>query len=189
LFWDSPDASVLFVLTQLPNGKRLILLSSDVTLTADQVIETYGKRFKIEVCFRTFVLLLGGFAYQFWLKLLDKTSRFPPNLGLADYDATAQRQIQQKVEAFERFVNLNAIVLGVLQVLALELPQSVWSGFPRWFRTLPQHGYPTEQIVRLTLQHQHPMIFSQSRPTLLLPQLLADKIGQSTPPDPLDLAA
>jgi hypothetical protein len=176
-FWDSPDARVLFVLTQLPNGKQMILLSSDIKLTGTEVIEAYGKRFKIEVCFRTLVLLLGGFAYQFWLKLLDKTVQFPSNLDLANYPSIAQRQIQQKVEAFERFVNLNAIVLGVLQVLALELPQTVWVNFPRWFRTLPEHGYPTEQIVRLTLQHQLSMIFSRSRPTLLLPQLLANKTG------------
>jgi len=175
--WDSPDATVLFVLTQLPNGKQMILLSSDVKLTGVQVIEAYGKRFKIEVCFRTFVLLLGGFAYQFWLKLMDKTTPFPPNLCLANYSSTAQHQIQQKVEAFERFVNLNAIVLGVLQLLALELPQTIWNNFPRWFRTLPEHGYPTEQIVRLTLQHQQPMIFARSRATLLLPQLIADKTG------------
>ncbi|MBW4658935.1 MAG: hypothetical protein KME15_09685 [Drouetiella hepatica Uher 2000/2452] len=32
------------------------------------------------------------------------------------------------------------------------------------------------QIVRITLQHQLLMIFPRSRPTLLLPQLLADKI-------------
>lgn len=176
-FWDSPDATVLFVLTQLPNGKRMILLSSDVKLTGAQVIESYGKRFKIEVCFRTLVLLLGGFAYQFWLKLLDKTPQFPSNLRLPDYDPAQQHQIKQKVEAFERFVNLHAITLGVLQILALELPQSIWKNFPRWFRTLPEHGYPSEQIVRLTLQHQHPLIFSRSRPPLLLPQLLADKAG------------
>lgn len=188
LFWDSPDAAVLFVLTQWPNGKRIILLSSDVTLSGGQVIESYGKRFKIEVCFRTLVLLLGGFAYQFWLKRLDKTALFPANLCLADYELAEQHQIQQKVEAFERFVNLNAIVLGVLQILALELPQTIWANFPRWFRTLPEHGYPTEQIVRITLQHQQPMIFARSRPTLLLPQLLADKIESSTRLDPLDLA-
>jgi hypothetical protein len=176
LLWDSPDAEVLFVLTQLPDGKRMILLSSDVKLTADQVIEAYAKRFKIEVCFRTLILLLGGFAYRFWLKLMDKTKLFPPNLCLADYEPVRQDQIQQKVEAFERFVNLNAIALGILQIVALELPQSIWNIFPRWFRTLPEHGYPTEQIVRLTLQHQQPMIFAHSSPTLLLHQLLADKI-------------
>jgi hypothetical protein len=175
-FWDSPNTAVLFVLTQLPNGKRMILLSSDVTLSGDQVIEAYGKRFKIEVCFRTFVLLLGGFAYQFWLKLLDKTAQFPSNLDLAHCTPTMQRQICQKVEAFERFVNLNALVLGVLQILALELPQSVWGNFPRWFRTLPEHGYPTEQIVRITLQFHHPMIFSRSRHTLLLQKLIDHKI-------------
>jgi len=187
-FWDSPDARVLFVLTQLPNGKQMILLSSDVNLTGVQVIESYGKRFKIEVCFRTFVLLLNGFAYQFWLKLMDKTPQFPPNLCLANYTSTAQHQIQQKVEAFERFVNLNAIVLGILQVLALELPQTVWNNFPRWFRTLPEHGYPTEQIVRLTLQHQKPTIFARSRPTLLLAKIITDKTGGSTSLDMLALA-
>jgi hypothetical protein len=154
----------------------MILLSSDVTLTGVQVIEAYGKRFKIEVCFRTFVHLLGGFAYQFWLKALPKTSRFPLNLRLGDQAAPLQHQIQQKVEAFERFVNLNAIVLGVLQVLALELPQVVWKHFPRWFRTLPEHGYPSEQIVRLAIQHYSRCIFSRSNPTLLLEKILADKI-------------
>jgi hypothetical protein len=180
-FWDSPDATVLFVLTQLPNGKQIILLSSDITLTGTEVIEAYGKRFKIEVCFRTLVLLLKGFTYQFWLKLLDKTPLFPSNLRLTDYDAAQQRHIQQKTEAFERFVNLNAIVLGILQILALELPQFVWNNFPRWFRTLPEHGYPTEQIVRITLQHQQAMIFSRSRVGLLLPQLLANRIESITP--------
>jgi hypothetical protein len=185
LFWDSPDAAVLFVLTQLPNGKQMILLSSDTTLPPDQVIAAYGRRFKIEVCFRTFVHLLGGFAYQFWLKLLEKTAQFPSNLRLDDYQATQQHQIQKKVEAFERFVNLNAIALGILQILALEFPQSIWRSFPRWFRTLPEHGYPTEQIVRITLQHLHPMIFLRSRPTLLLHQLLADKLDTSAPLDSL----
>jgi hypothetical protein len=174
-FWDSPDAAVLFVLTQLPNGKRVILLSSDVSLTGTQVIEAYGKRFKIELCFRTLVHLLGGFAYQFWLKCLPKTPQFPTNLQLSDYRPPVQSLILQKVEAFERFVNLNAIALGILQILALEFPNLVWTEFPRWFRTLPSHRYPSEQIVRLTLQHQLPKILSKSRPTLLLPKLLADR--------------
>jgi hypothetical protein len=72
-------------------------------------------------------------------------------------------------------VNLNAIALGILQILALEFPNLVWTEFPRWFRTLPSHRYPSEQIVRLTLQHQLPKILSKSRPTLLLPKLLADR--------------
>ena len=175
LHWDSPTDLVLFVLTQLPNGKQLILLSSDITLTGQQVIEAYCWRFKIEVAFRTLIHLLGGFCYRFWLKAMPKASRWPKNLKLADHSKNFQEQVNMKVEAFERFVNLNAIAIGLLQVLALELPQQVWQHFPVWFRTLPKHGYPSEQIVRLSLQDQRDVILSKSNPCLLLNKLLATK--------------
>lgn len=178
-YWDDPNELVLFVLTQLPCGKQIILLSSDTKLTGAEVIEAYGWRFKIEVTFRTFVHVLGGFAYQFWLKLMDPTSRWPEAFEMSHYHWTERVQIRQKVEAFERFVNLNAITLGVLQVLALEFPQQIWTHFPGWFRTVPNHGYPTEQIVRITLQHQRTSILSESRPALLLTKLLNKKIEVS----------
>ena len=164
------------MLVQLPNGKQIILLSSDTTLTGAQVIEAYSWRFKIEVSFRTLVHLLGGFDYRFWLKSMTKISRWPQNLVLADFDNDFQSKVATKVEALERFVNLNAIALGLLQVLALELPNTVWTHFPRWFRTLPKHGLPSEQIVRMALQHLQPTILSKPRPALLLAKLLAAKI-------------
>jgi hypothetical protein len=86
-------------------------------------------------------------------------------------------------------VNLNVIALGLLQILALELPQGIWANFPRWFRTLPSHGYPSERIAQLALQHQAQMIFPQSPPSLLLPKFLAAKLASSPSPDMLTLAA
>jgi Transposase DDE domain len=180
-YWDAPDELVLFVLTQLPNGKQIILLSSDTTLTGAQVIEAYGWRFKIEVSFRSLVQLLGGFDYRFWLRSMTRASSWPKNLVLADFDAEFQAGVATKIEAFERFVNLNAIALGLLQVLALELPDVVWAHFPLWFRTLPNHGFPSEQIVRMALQHLQPIVLAKRRPTLLLPKLLAVRIK---PPEP-----
>jgi hypothetical protein len=187
--WDSADELVLFVLTQLPNGKQIILLSSDLNLTGQQVIEAYGWRFKIEVTFRTLIQVLGGFCYRFWLKSMETAARWPKNLILAEHPQTFQAQVARKVEAFERFINLNAIVLGLLQVLALEMPKNVWRHFPRWFRTLPKHGYPSEQIVRLAIQHQLESNLVKSRPPLLLTKLLDDKIECSQNPDYQDLAA
>jgi hypothetical protein len=175
LHWDNANELVLFVLSQLPNGKQLILLSSDITLTGQQVIEAYSWRFKIEVTFRTLVHLLGGFCYRFWLKAMPKASRWPKNLKLATHSENFHAQVDVKVEAFERFVNLNAIAIGLLQVLALEMPQQVWHHFPMWFRTLPKHGYPSEQIVRLSIQYQRDTILSKSSPCLLLNKLLAAK--------------
>lgn len=178
-YWDSPDDLVLFVLTQLPNGKQIILLSSDTTLTGAQVIEAYGWRFKIEVSFRTLVQLLGGFDYRFWLRSMTKIASWPKNLILADFDTDFQAKVTAKVEAFERFVNLNAIALGLLQVLALEFPNLVWLHFPQWFRTRPKHGLPSEQIVRIALQHLQPIVLAKPKPSLLLAKLLAPKLKPS----------
>jgi hypothetical protein len=188
-YWDSPDDLVLFVLTQLPSGKQIILLSSDVNLTGQAVIEAYGWRFKIEVSFRTLTQVLRGFCYRFWLKSMATATRWPQTLKLADYPETFQQQVAAKVEAFERFINLNALALGLLQVLALEMPKTVWAHFPLWFRTLPKHGYPSEQIVRLALQHQQTVNLAKSRPALLLQKLLAAKLTPSPAPDNETLAA
>jgi hypothetical protein len=175
LYWDNPNELVLFVLSQLPNGKQIILLSSDITLTGQQVIEAYCWRFKIELTFRTLIHLLGGFCYRFWLQSMPKASRWPKNLPLAHYSEEFQAHVTIKVEAFERFVMLNTIAIGLLQVLALEMPQQVWRNFPVWFRTLPKHGYPSEQIVRLSIQDQRDTILSKSKSCLLLNKLLAAK--------------
>jgi hypothetical protein len=187
--WDSPDTPVQFVLTQFPNGRQMILLATDLTLSGSDVIAAYGLRFKIEVTFRTLVHLLGGFAYRFWLKAMTPAPTWPTNLILTDYPEAVQTQILSKVEAWERFVNLNAIALGLLQVLALELPKPIWAHFPRWFRTLPKHGYPSERIVQLSLQHQAEKIFPNSPPALLLPKFLTAKLDPLQPTDMPSLAA
>ena len=51
----------------------------------------------------------------------------------------------------EEFVLINAIALSILQLFSLEMPMTVWKELPRWFRTLPSNGYPSEQIVLVTL--------------------------------------
>ena len=174
-YWDSPTEALLFILTQLPCGKQIILISSDTRLSAVQVIEAYGWRFKIEVSFRTLVHLLGGFSYQFWSGAIDRLPSWPKNMKMAEYPEDVREKIERKIEAFERFVNLNAIALGMLQVLALDLPKQIWVAFPLWFRTLPKHGYPSQRIVRLALENQLAQDLSKSRPTLLLDQFLQSK--------------
>lgn len=183
LFWDSPNQLVRFVLTQLPNGKQIILLSSDIRLTGPEIIEAYGWRFKIEVSFRTLIHLLGGFGYRFWLKSMQSTSKWPDNLHLSECTEDLQLQVSRKVEAFERFINIHAIVLGLLQILALELPQLVWTNSPGWFRTLPKHGFPSEKIVQLSLQHLRLSISARTMPALLLAKLLVAKSKSPRSPD------
>ncbi len=160
-----------------------------MSLSGPEVIATYGLRFKIEVTFRTLVHLLGGFAYRFWMKAMETAPTWPTNLNVADYPDEVQARLWAKVEAFERFVNLNAIALGVLQILTLELPTQIWAHFPRWLRTLPNHGYPSERIAQLALQHQASGLFSESPSTLLLAKFITAKLEPRSTNGSLDLAA
>jgi hypothetical protein len=175
LHWDCPKNLVQFVLAQWPDGKQLILLSTDVSLSARDVIEAYSWRFKIEVSFRALVQLLGAFCYRFWLKRLSKTPHWPETLDLKSHSKEFGQEVERVVEAFERFVTVHGIALGILQVLSLEMADSIWILFPRWFRTLPNHGYPSEQIVRLTLHHCGERILRRSASGLLLHQFLNEK--------------
>ncbi|MCT7988979.1 hypothetical protein [Laspinema olomoucense] len=94
---------------------------------------------------------------------------------MKDYSEPFQFKIREKIEVFERFVNLNALVLGILQVLSLEMPQVIWKSFSGWFRTVCRSGYPSEQVVRLTLLQAGPSILAESPPSLLLTKFLHAK--------------
>jgi hypothetical protein len=175
LHWDSPENLVRFVLVLWPGGKPSILLSTDLDLSGVEIITAYSWRFKIEVTFRTLIELLSGFNYRFWMKNMSPSSREPKNMNIQDYSDKDRVNIQDKIEAFERFVNLNALVLGILQILSLSMPLTIWQGFSGWFRTVPSSGYPSEQIVRLTLQQSAPSILAESPPSLLLTKFLQAK--------------
>ncbi|MGL4498916.1 MAG: hypothetical protein ACRCU2_07615, partial [Planktothrix sp.] len=175
LHWDSPDDLVRFVLVLFPGKKPIILLSTDCNLTGAEILIAYSWRFKIEVTFRTLIEILSGFSYRFWMKDMPRSSRTPKNMNLKDYSEQQLVKIREKVEAFERFVNLNALVLGILQVLSLEMPNCIFKSFSGWFRTLSSSGHPSEQVVRLTLLHAAPSILAESPSSLLLTKFLHAK--------------
>ncbi len=59
-----------------------------------------------------------------------RSSRSPKNINIKDYSEPQQFKIMEKIDAFERFVNFNALVLGILQVLSLEMPRPFATVFP-----------------------------------------------------------
>ena len=179
LHWDCPHNQVRFVLVVMPDGKQIILLSTDVTLSAQEILIAYSWRFQIEVTFRTLIQLLSGFSYQFWMKDMNPSKKWQSDLVLTRYPEKQQQQVIRKVEAFERFVLINAIALAILQLLSLEMPTVIWKGFPGWFRTLPDNGYPSEQIVLLTLREKRKTILTKSKSGLLLTKFLATRSSQT----------
>ena len=180
---------VRFVLTIFPDGTRSILLCSHRNLSPIEIIGAYCLRFKIEVSFKALVHLLGGFAYHFWLMEMPKVSWTSGNQYLHRATARYREMVWRKVEAYERFVNLAGIALGILQLLAIEYPRYVWHRFPVWFRTLPEHGCPSEQVVRLTLQWELVNQLSKSSDSALIQEFLSKRNTEERPAHPYKMAA
>lgn len=150
LFWNG--MMVRIVLTIFPDGARCILVCTDCALEPEAIIQAYGFRFKIEVQFKEMVHVILGFAYHFWMMAMPRTGSRPRNFYLHRKSADFRRLVFRKIEAYERFVNIAAIALGILQTLALVGRDHIWSHFPVWFRTLRTRTHPSEHVARITLQ-------------------------------------
>ncbi|UMR36660.1 hypothetical protein MJ749_04315 [Paenibacillus polymyxa] len=57
-------------------GRYSILASTDLTLSAIDIIHLYGYRFKIECTFWEMKQVIGAFGYCFWSKSMPKLNRF-----------------------------------------------------------------------------------------------------------------
>jgi len=149
LLWKPIGDMIRFVCVIDGEG-RYILMSSDLDLAATEIITMYSYRFKIEVMFLALKHLLGAFCYHFWTKSL-------PKLGRAkafDYSSLTPPELAKcdlAIEAIERFVNLCAITLGLLQYLALTMPDKIWQTYQGWLRTYPS-DIPSERVVQSVLQ-------------------------------------
>ena len=180
---------VRFVLSIMPDGKRAILMSTDLTLAPEAIIYAYGLRQKIEVSFKALVHTLCGFGYHFWMMAMPKLRRGSGNQFLHRAGETYRAQVFRKIEAYERFVNISAIALGSLQLLSIRFSGLIWQRFPVWLRTLPRHGCPTEHIVRLTVQHELHQSFLKNNDSTLLQKILATKETAPYPAHPIKIAA
>jgi len=187
LYWGG--LLVRIVLTIYPDGATVILLSTDLNLIAEEIITGYGYRFKIEVQFKQLVHTLWGFRYHFWMLLMPKAGSRPRNLYTHRKTPEFRAQLIRKMEAYERFVNIAAIALGLLQLLAVNNPDQVWAGFPVWFRSTPRHGCPSETVARLALQADlQRAISGGSRGGSLLAETLAKRKLAEPTGHPLQVA-
>lgn len=186
LLWQG--VHVHFILTIMKDKTRSILLATDQDLHPEDIIYAYSLRQKIEVSFQSLVHTLCGFGYHFWMKAMPKLKSRAGNQFLHRADEKYRSQVYRKIEAYERFVNIAAIALGTLQLLAIQYPSQIWNRFPLWLRTLPKHGYPSENVVRLTLQHELHESFLNNNDSTLLQKILDQKETRAEEAHPMQIA-
>lgn len=98
-------------------GKKRILVSTHLSLSAKQVIELYGWMFKIEVQFNQLRNTIGGFPHRFWTTCMPKLDRFKsskPDVLEQIEDTREKEKITITVKAIEGYVMCACIALRVV---------------------------------------------------------------------------
>lgn len=103
--------------------KQVILVSTDLPMSAEDIILVYACRFKIEAMFREFKQQFGGLFYHFWTKAVPKLNRYrkkdssDPFLQVTD--TKEKERILKTLKATEGYVLFASIAMGIIQMLCL----------------------------------------------------------------------
>jgi hypothetical protein len=136
LLWRPAGQLVRFVAVIHPTRGPLLLMCTDISLEAIDIMRLYGLRFKIEHCFKQAIRLIGTFAYHFWMKAMVPLRHRNGNQYLHRQSARYRDQVKRKVAAYHVFIQAAVIVQGLLQYLAVVAPELVWSSFGSRLRTI-----------------------------------------------------
>jgi hypothetical protein len=153
LLWRPVKGMIRFVLVK-HGTTPFILMCDDLTVPALRIIELYGYRFKVEVTFKSLKNTIGSFFYHFWTTALPKFSRKTKETDLSQVVNSADKQkIVVTVKAIEVFIFIGCVTMGILQMIALQYPTTVWNCFTGWLRTRTP-SVTSVEIVRATLQEE-----------------------------------
>lgn len=126
-----------FVLVQWGN-QRSILVSTDLTLEATDIIELYGHRFKIESMFREMKQVIHAFSYRFWSKSMPKLNRYlkkgDPQPAEQITNEQERTDILLTIKAIESYVMCACIAMGILQLIAVRYSDKVPGLFFRYLK-------------------------------------------------------
>ena len=147
LIWRPAKRKVRFVLVKIGNTP-FVLMSSDLTLTAEEIIALYANRFKIETGFDDIKNDMGGFAYHFWTKALPKRKRNQETQ--TPTDPKSQEKVKKAIQATEAYVCLNVIATGILTIIAFRHTREIWNRFPGYIKTV-RNPIPTVATTKSTL--------------------------------------
>ncbi len=152
LLWKPVGRIVRFCIVHHPVRGTIFLLSTDTSLSALEILQLYGYRFKIELCFRQAVHVIGAYGYHFWMAGMKPLHRGAGDQYLHRATDAYRGAIRRKLRAYHVYVQLGCIAQGLLQHLAINHTAEVWRCFRSWLRTMNPAMPPSELIVASALR-------------------------------------
>ena len=164
LLWRPAGRLVRFVAVIHPTRGSCLLMCTDTSLAAIEIIRLYGLRFKIEHTFKQAVRLIGSFSYHFWMSDMKPVRRRSGNQHLHRASSEYRDLVRRKLHAYHVFIQAAVVCQGLLQYLAVAFPQRVWDAFGSWLRTIRPGIPPSELVVANALRHSMPEFLLNSAP-------------------------
>lgn len=149
LLWKPVKGEIRFVLVESSRG-RIVLMTSDLDLAPLLALELYSRRVTIEVLFDALKNTQGAMGYHFWSQSISPASRRPRKNDDQPQDTTSVENTRRTLAAIEKFVNLHLLVIGVLQLMAIKIPDEVKAKACCWLRTVTSTT-PSEFVTRTAL--------------------------------------
>jgi hypothetical protein len=149
LLWKPTKGMLRFILVESSRG-RMVLISSDLKLNPVTAVEMYCHRVTIETLFDTLKNNLGAMGYHFWSQYLRPASRRPKKNAQQHQSSSNPVQTRNTLAAIEKFVNVQLLVLGMLQLIAKAYPAQVKAKASCWLRTVTANT-PSEFVTRTAL--------------------------------------
>ena len=176
LLWRPAGTLVRFVWVDHPLRGRLILMGTDLNLSAQQIIQLYGYRFKIEVSFKQAIYTLGTYRYHFWMADMRQPKRRGANQYLHRETESYRRQVKRKRRAYHIYVQVCIIAQGLLQYLSLCHADDIWKFFGSWIRTIRPDQCPSEQVVAVAMRNTFPEFLKDDSNQATLQKFLLERI-------------
>lgn len=176
LIWKSAAQMVRFVAVVHPTRGKVLLMSTDMTLNALEIIQLYSLRFKIEVSFKQAVRTLGAFSYHFWMSKMQPVDRKGKNQHLHHKTDEYREKVRCKIDSYHRFIQLGLIAQGSLQYLACCYSDLVWKNFGSWIRTIRPEILPSEMVVGYAMKNTFLEFIAGSAEKLNIVKFILDRI-------------
>lgn len=152
LLWRPAGRLVRFVAVSHPTRGSCLLMCTDTSLNAIDIIGIYGLRFKIEHSFKQAVRVIGSFSYHFWMREMKPIRRGTGDQYLHRASPDYRSAVKRKLNAYHVFIQGGVVAQGSLQYLAAVFPTIVWQSFGSWLRTIRPGIAPSEFVVAIALR-------------------------------------
>lgn len=160
--WRSYGGRALYVATEDEDGHRIILMTTDTTLSNGDLIKLYALRMKIDVSFKPAVHELGTYAYHLWCLHYRKTKRGEKDRHMHKETEEVREKVRHKLKAIETHIQCGLIAQGSLQMLSLQHTDEVASKYDGYLRTIRPGVMPSEGMVKESVAVEY-LEFLQTR--------------------------